>query len=387
MNRFKRTIAPLASLRLTVFILSAALILVFAGTLAQVKFGLYLVQEEYFQSWLIWWSSADMDFSIPVYPGGHLIGAALMLNLLAAYIVRFRLSWRKAGIQLIHAGLIIMLAGGLATDLLSVWSFMRIEEGQTRNYSEDEMRVELAVADVSDPNQEVVTAIPGEQLEQGEVIDHPSLPFQLKVLHSYRNSRLKMGGSNDGLAPASTQGIGARIAIKPMAPATKTDERNVMSAVLEVLPRQGSSEGSWLVSDSLSSAQQLESGGKTWSLQMRPARYYKPFSMTLLDFTHETYPGTSIPKDFSSTILLNDEANDVQRKVRIFMNHPLRYGGETYYQSGYSPDNLATVLRVVRNPGYQAPYIACVIMSVGLIYQFTYHLVAFTRRRKTLPTS
>ena len=42
-----------------------------------------------------------------------------------------------------------MLAGGLFTDLFAIESHMRLSEGETRNYSEDSRRVELAVIDPS----------------------------------------------------------------------------------------------------------------------------------------------------------------------------------------------------------------------------------------------
>ena len=38
----------------------------------------------------------------------------------------------------------IMLVGGLMTDLLSVESYMRLDEGQTKNYSEEPGKFELA---------------------------------------------------------------------------------------------------------------------------------------------------------------------------------------------------------------------------------------------------
>ncbi len=43
----------------------------------------------------------------------------------------------------------------------------------------------------------------------------------------------------------------------------------------------------------------------TGASQLRPARYYKPYSLTLQDFTHEVYPGTQIPKNFSSKVTLD----------------------------------------------------------------------------------
>ncbi len=383
MNALRRILDFFCSLRLTLFCLAAALVLVFAGTLAQVRFGLYLVQEEYFQSWLIWWKAPAGNLRLPVFPGGHLIGAVLLTNLIAAHIRRFSWKWNKLGIQLTHLGLIIMLAGGLATDLFSVHSFMRLKEGSSSNYSEDSMRMELAVIDKSDPEMEQVTAVPGERLADGGAVTHESLPFRIEVRGFYRNSKLQMIGKDGPSIAASTMGTGARVAVTAKPRATRMDERDSMSAVLEIIPKSGVSLGTWLVSDSLAAAQELECDGRKWSIQLRPARYYKPYSLTLLDFTHETYPGTQIPKNFSSKVNLADPEAKESRQVLIYMNHPLRYSGDTYYQSGFEPDNSGTVLQVVRNPSYQAPYVACAVVSLGLIYQFAFHLAAFSRRKKT----
>lgn len=370
-------------MRLTILCLAAALVLVFAGTLAQVRLGLYFVQEQYFQSWWVWWSASAEGFKIPVFPGGHLIGAVLLVNLIAAHIRRFTWSRRKFGIQLIHLGIIIMLAGGLATDLLSVTSNMRIREGASKNYSEDSLRMELAVTDLTDPQTDQVTAVPGEVLADGGTISHESLPFRIVVRQFYRNSELRMIGQDHSAAvPAASNGAGARISVKWIPRATRMDERDVMSAVLEILPAKGASLGTWLVSDAMAVPQEFDLEGRHWSVQIRPTRYYKPYSLTLQDFTHEVYPGTQIPKDFSSKITLADDEHHDHRSVVIYMNHPLRYRGDTYYQSGFEPDNSGTILQVVRNPGYQAPYIACVIVSLGLIFQFTFHLTGFARRVK-----
>ena len=78
MRFLNRWLGAISSLRLTLVCLAAAFFLVFVGTLAQVRLGLYIVQEQYFQSWFIWWSAASGNFKIPVFPGGHLIGAVLL---------------------------------------------------------------------------------------------------------------------------------------------------------------------------------------------------------------------------------------------------------------------------------------------------------------------
>lgn len=389
MQFLHRLLGAVASLRLTLFCLAAAIVLVFAGTLAQVRFGLYYVQEQYFQSWLVYWSPAPDSYQIPIFPGGHCIGAVLLTNLIAAHIKRFSWTWRKLGIQLTHLGLIVMLAGGLATDLFSVSSYMRLKEGETKNYSEDSFRMELAVIDKSDPANEKVTAIPGEVLAKGGTIRNDALPFELVIRSYFLNSKLGMIGQQGASSvPASTNGTGQRVSVSSLPRATRMNERDVMSAVIEVIPSTSKqSLGTWLVSDALAAAQDIDIDGKKWAVQLRPARYYKPYSLTLLDFTHETYPGTQIPKNFSSKVDLVDPEIHDTRQVLIYMNHPLRYKGDTYYQSGFEPDNSGTVLQVVRNPGYQAPYIACIMVSIGLTFQFTYHLVGFARRRKPASAS
>ena len=80
---------------------------------------------------------------------------------------------------------------------------------------------------------------------------------------------------------------------------------------------------------------------------MRPVRYYKNYSVTLMDFSHKRYKGTDIPKDFSSRIRLRNPQTAEDREVLIYMNNPLRYAGETYYQGGFEPGTVS-ILQVVR---------------------------------------
>jgi hypothetical protein len=79
---------------------------------------------------------------------------------------------------------------------------------------------------------------------------------------------------------------------------------------------------------------------------------------------------------------LIDPERAMNRDVVIYMNHPLRYRGETFYQAGFQKDDSATILQVVHNPSFIAPYVACVIVAVGLLVQFGFHLVGFSRTRR-----
>jgi hypothetical protein len=188
--------------------------------------------------------------------------------------------------------------------------------------------------------------------------------------------------AGEGARPIANQGPGAMIAVEPVMRATAVDERDVPSAAIEILPKDGGSLGTWLVSDALGAPQTFACGGRTWMITLRPSRYYKPYSVTLQKFTHEKYAGTEIPKDFSSKVTLIDPERSVNRDVLIYMNHPLRYRGETFYQAGFQKDDSATILQVVHNPSFIAPYVACVIVAAGLLVQFGFHLVGFSRQRR-----
>ncbi|HYJ03763.1 MAG TPA: cytochrome c biogenesis protein ResB [Chthoniobacterales bacterium] len=379
----------ITSLKLTIACLAGAMVLIFAGTLAQVHLGIHEVQQRYFQSFFVWWPPEGSRFRLPVFPGGHLIGAVLLVNLIAAHARRFRWGWGKLGIHLIHAGLIIMLAGGLLTDLFSVESYLRLAHGDTKNYSEHARLMELAVIDTTNPEFDQVTAIPEASLRGKREIAHKSLPFRIVVKNFFQNSRLQMQGqTRTGARPLANQGPGAQVIVEALPRATGIDERNVVSAVAEIVPIDPASGapqpalGTWLVSDALGAEQGFSYAGRTWQIAIRPARYYKPYSVTLQKFTHDRYAGTDIPKNFSSHVTLIDPERAVNRDVLIYMNHPLRYRGDTFYQSGFQKDEQATILQVVHNPGIIAPYIACVIVAAGLLLQFGYHLFGFSRRRK-----
>ena len=382
---WRRTIELLTSLKLTIVCLAAAMVLILAGTLAQVHLGVHEAQQRYFQSMFVWWPAEGAGFKIPVFPGGHLIGAVLLINLIAAHAKRFRWAWRKLGIHLTHAGLIIMLAGGLFTDLFAVESHMRLTGGETKDYSEDQRRTELTVIDTSSTDFDQVTAIPDNVLRHSRTIDHWSLPFHLVVRNYYQNSQLKLlSEAGPGALPIANQGPGAQIAVEAVPPATGIDERDVPAAAVEVVANDsGRSLGTWLLSDALGAPQTFSCGGRTWMIALRTMRYYKPYSITLQKFTHERYAGTDIPKNFSSKVTLIDPDRSVNRDVLIYMNHPLRYRGETFYQAGFQKDDSATILQVVHNPSFIAPYVACVIVAAGLLVQFGYHLVGFSRKRRT----
>ena len=398
-----RVVNLFTSLRLTVVCLCLAILLIFVGTLEQVHLGLYAVQSEFFRSFLIYWTPSGTNWRIPVFPGGWLIGMVLLMNLLAAHIKRFKLERRKIGILLIHGGLILLLAGQFVTEIFQVESQMRIDVGQTKNYSEDARKNELAVIDVTDPDSDHVVAIPESLVATGGEIRTPQLPFALRVEKFFPNSSAAGPMQADADALKARQGIGQRLFFNP-APITRSmDDENEPATLVQAVSDKGPI-GEWTVSTwftryprsaelesnvasmfpglSLTDPQSFTFQGRTYQIALRPVRFYKPYSVTLLAFNHDIYAGTDIPKNFSSKIHLNDPRNGEDRDILIYMNNPLRYRGETFFQASWELDDRGTILQIVRNPASLAPYIACLLVALGLLVQFLTHLLAFGRKRR-----
>lgn len=383
----KRLVELLASLKLTVALLALAMVLIFVGTIAQTRLGVWQAVDEYFRSWV---ALADPGLFVPLensslrvpIPGGLLIISAMIVNLLAAHAIRFKATRRRAGVLVLHAGLIVLLASEFVTGFMADEGIMSIDEGASSSFIEDIREAELAIVDPSDPGYDTIITVPGWMLAQaarsGEPIDDDRLPITVRVDRWMPNADLfHAHGESD-----ATEGIGteARAEGKPQVTGVEGSQTDTPAAYLTLID-DGRELGTWMVSAALIDAQRVEVGASVYGLSLRYARTYLPFALHLKDFRHDRFTGTNIAKNFSSDIRLVDPAHGTDRNVRIWMNNPLRYAGMTFYQSSYKPDGSGTVLQVVRNPGWLLPYVACVLVGGGMAWHFAQTLVGFLRRR------
>jgi hypothetical protein len=421
-----RLIKFFTSLRLTVVLLAFAIILVWVGTVAQADEGLYNAQTRYFKQWLVLGVNLFGKRVPLILPGGYLLGTMLLVNLIAAHIQRFKFTTRKFGILVAHAGIILLLAGQLATDLLSRETQIRFTEGETRSYAESSQHYELAFITDAGPGLEQVVAIPDHLLARGGELTSTNLPVSIRIKSFWKNSEPSFRAPMMQNGPLlTTNGIATHFDFHPLAETKKMDDKNVPTALVEIIGPNGSL-GDWVASgwsaddgmlpaleagyaqamgpqmaakivSQLAAPQTLIAGGKQYTFSLRPERIYNPFSLTLLKATHSIYPGTAtssnpegIPKDFRSRVRLENVGKAENREVEIFMNSPLRYAGLTFYQYQMNAGDMAqrtgqapsSVLQVVRNPGWLTPYIGCAMVAAGLAVQFMFHLVGFISRRR-----
>lgn len=371
------------SLTLTVWLLVLSILLIFFGTLAQIDQGVWTVVKEYFRSWIVWIDFQLLfprDRQVPgsfPFPGGWMLGGLLLINLVVAHFQRFKFSREKIGLAIIHSGLILLLLGEGLTGIFAEESNMSINEGASSNFSEDIRHPELAFVDSSDPKSDTMTVIPEARLRQGGLIQDPQLPVDVQVDSFMKNSQLQRNPNGDNPRFIAQQ--------TPEVSGTASAQGGIdMPSVLVTLYKKGTSQvlGSFTASTWLKAGNPISVDNKTYDMSLRFKRSYKPYTLFLKDFRFDRYPGTQIPKNFESTVRIVDEEHKVDREVRIWMNHPMRYRGETYYQASYKPDESGTVLQVVQNPSWLIPYISCVLVTLGLLLQFGFSLRRSLLRRK-----
>jgi cytochrome c biogenesis protein ResB len=287
-----------------------------------------------------------------------------------------------------HVGLILLLIGGLFTSLLSIETRMILTEGDSKNYSIDERDTELVVIYSHDDELDEVVSVPQSGLKKGRILQPESLPFSLHIKEFYTNSDL-LEAEKHGLESSEVnRGLGNGMAIKRRSDEISDNRINIVSAVVEIKAGQGDSQGIWLLSNGMitnsSNGEVIEQSftykDNTYRLVLRQKRYYNSYTIKLLDFSHDRYAGTDKPKNFSSEIILAQDDLKLNRKVLIYMNHPLRHGGKTYYQAGFNKETT-TILQVVQNPSWLMPYISCTIITLGLLLQFFLHLSQFLKRK------
>ncbi len=314
---------------------------------------------------------------------------AVSVALLAGCLLIFR---KRGGIVLLHSGIGLLMLGELIVGVWAVEGMMQIVEGQTTNVVMDTREMELAVVRPAGADEDVdeVVAIPESRLTVAAVIDDDPLPFDVEVVEYLRNSEERP--ANPGVDNRATAGYGLQRVVRETDPISGVDDSqrsNRPAAYVRLLDKQSKKPlGVHLVSLQqflLGRPETVDVGGQRYDMSLRYRHDYKPYSMALADVSQEVYMGTQTAKSYASELRLVDPTRNVDRRVRIWMNNPLRFAGATFYQSSYGRDPGTqleyTGLQVVTNTGWRIPYLACMMVAIGMGAQFWVTLQRFQRRR------
>lgn len=321
------------------------------------------------------------------------IGAGLIL------LVGCRLIFDKQGGNvLLHLGVALLMFGQFMFGDRQLEQRLNLVEGESTNVLINQDVVEMTFIEKGEEKDRVV-AVPTSRLVAALATEEPIsdelLPVDVRVLEFLPNSQLTDVGEEN----MADTGLGLEATAVPVTKSGGADgDINLASAYVELLDKEsGDVLGTHLISQYLSDRDELfpenksgdmfddvEVGGKTYQLGLRYHREVKSYWVQLEDVRRVDYTGSEMVKDFSSFIRIVDPVTGEDRKERVWMNNPLRYRGETFYQSNYTPlrsGKEMTGIQVVRNSGWLIPYLACGITGLGMLAHFLGTLMRFLNRR------
>jgi len=330
------------------------MVLLILGTIAQKNIGLYAAQERYFGSFLV------MIGPIP-FPSGLSVMGVFLLSLMCKFFFKSDWSLVKTGTILAHFGIIILIFGGMMTALTSKEGYLIIPQGESVSTIEDYHARSLVIRE----GEKVLTSIAHETLKDGlKIPKSADIPFDLTIDKYCFNCMVSLRPENqqDGW-----KGSFAKMMLNK-APADPQDEKNMTGMEFSVSGNEDAN-GKYLTFDGFPKPPVLTTGGKDYKITIEKATRSLPISVTLDEFKRSLHPGTDMASAFMSAITIADTEKGVSFPAIIEMNEPLHYRGLTFYQSSFdlSGEKPYTILTVVDNKGRIFPYLASIIIALGLI--------------------
>lgn len=370
-----RLLRFLASYGFGAILLILLLALVFLGTLQQAQHGIYEVQKQYFETFVVthWFGPVPLPL-----PGAYLLMGLLFVNIFLGGIVRAPKHWLRPGMLIAHGGILFMVLAGFVTYHYSTSGHMTLYEGEESNEYESFYEWEIVISELDGAGREFVIPEADFWRLQGSgarVFFAADLPFDLRISGFQPNCAPRkapegMGGAVDGVMLAAL-------------PKDATVERNIAGAYATVTPKDGSAPVNGVLWGMARAPWVAQTGGRHYAVDLRHRRWRVPFTITLDQFIRELHPRTGIPASFMSIVTLTQHG--AARKVEIKMNEPLRHEGYTFFQASWGPQSagpntpLFSQFAVVNNPADQWPLYSCVVVTFGLLIHFTQRLLRYLR--------
>lgn len=366
----------------TLFIL--LLILTFFGTLEQGQRGLFETQKKYFESLFVVHHIFD---KVPVLlPGGYLLMSLLTINLIFGGVIRMRKGWRQAGVLVVHAGILLLMASAFITHRYAIEGHLTLYENQRSDEFLSYHHWELAVTQAATTGSVQQFVVPDSvfaDLAPGETTTFKAeaLPFDLQIDNFYPNASLQRAGPMAGQVAKVVDG---QCLLEQ--PRTPEQERNVAGAYVTIREKNTGATSDRILYGMAERPAFVTADGDSWLIELRRQRWELPFTIVLDQFTRELYPRTNTPRVFMSDVTKIEKGSE--EKLRIAMNEPLRYHGFTLFQASWGPqdaapgDPLFSTFAVVRNPADQFPLYACIIITIGLVLHFSMKLSGHIRKSR-----
>jgi hypothetical protein len=278
--------------------------------------------------------------------------------------------------------MVLLFAGSFVTFKFSDDGQMTLQEGESSSRFVSYHEWELVIVDTNQTNQdaEYVFDLNFDKKLDGQKFSSAELPLNFEIIEYSRHGIVQPKGPMF----ETNQTIVNGYFINPL-PLEIENEKNVPAVTLKV---SGKSQVSMNIIISGATHKknsfQLKMDDKNWVILLRKKSWEVPFQITLDSIERDLYPGTMQAKEFRSFIRKTE--NGIEEKKEVYMNHPYRYMGYIFFQSGYMEDpNTKTkysTFAVVQNPTDHVPLLACILISIGMLIHFLTNLFNFLERER-----
>jgi hypothetical protein len=243
---------------------------------------------------------------------------------------------RRIGSLVMHAGLLLTLAGAFVSLVMRFNGYVTLFEGRTSS--------------TATARDYTLTLTPAD----GDAVTFV-LPFEGKGDRLGYKYTLTLGGARlDTLFERSSFGV-HRLTI------FASDETS-----------SGTAE---LIYDEAPSV--LTIGDDSWMVRFGPSRRELPFSLTLDESEVEFYPASALPKHFRADVTISRGEAGAKRSATVAVNHPAGEAGYDVLLVSVTPGG-ETVFEVSRDPGAKLVFLGGAVAIAGL-------LAGLARRMKTIP--
>ncbi len=385
-----------SSVRLAFTVLCLLLLITWLGTEAQPSMGLFLAQEKYFNSLIVFHEFEALSLTLPI-PGAKLLLFIFAANLICGGLIKLRKSKRTVGVMIAHFSMLFLLAGGLLQHHYAEDGYMQLYEGEQSNefvsYHNWVIRVHEVVDGKPDFTKKALV-LPPELVEsvgeQAQKVDLPGLPFDLQLYNHAENAAVMPEAfRREGEWPA-IEGAFVRAL-----PKDNKNEANVAATYVDIIDESGESTQSGILWGQETQPLTVQLGDQTWVIKLDRQRWPIPFTIQLDKFAAEFHDnGTA--KTFESEVTKIEDGTTEQRLIE--MNEPLRDHGFIVFQSGYGPQDERgrvikdetpfSVFAVWKNPTSKFflvpvehwPLVTVSLAAIGMAIQFLFKLVRHLER-------
>lgn len=380
----KKLFAFFSSFGLAASIFIFFFFLILFGTLYQVDNGLFEAQQKYFNSMYVIHHIGPIAFPLP---GGYLLTALLAVNLICGGLIRIRKNIRRPGVIITHIGILILILSAAVTYHFSDRGHMRLYPGDESNVYQSYNDWVIQVGKpASGATLQIIQDTQIANLNAGEsrTFYSDDIPIEI-TLHGYAQNATPVPVQDGATGPEIVDGFRLQAL-----PPEQESEMNVPGAYVTATDKATGEKTQGLLWGLSMEPFTVQSGDVYYTIGFARKSYRTPFVIHVDDFRRRVHAGTNMDASFEADVTKFEDGTE--ESMTIWMNHPLRRRGYTFFQTSWGPSNarpgepLFTVFEVVRNPADQGPLVACIIISIGFLIHFIQKLAAYMRaeaRRRT----